>query len=638
MKFEAFRSILGYVFLSAIILLILAGSYFRLLDNYELDALDLRFWLRPRMPVTDKIVIIEIGDDTIEKLGRFPFARSYHATLIQALTENKAKAVVLDIFFSEPQDDDSQLEAAISLAGNVYLPYVLELDIKKKQDIVSASGYTAQSLEDFTIPARGGGHINVIPDIDGKFRRVPAYIKYGNRHHPYLSFLVSCDYLGISQDKVKIIPGKYVMCGPGTKIPLDVNSNIIVNFSGKWGKSYKHYSYVDVLQSYIAKFSGERPVLDLSVFKDKICMIGLTATGTTDLHPNPFEPLYPAVGMHADVFNSIVNNNFIARASRLVNLLILLFLSLLTSLAAFKTRPLKGLCILLAMIFIFALAGILMFNIFGIWIDVLYPILAMAFVYLSCTLCKYVMEWKRRLLLENELHIARKIQQSFLPKSLPDNAKVEVAANMFTAWDVGGDLYDFLEFSKDQLGVMIGDVSGKGIPASLFMTMAAGAFKFFAMPEVEPGDTLLNLNSKLIRESSSNLFVTMFYSMFDTKNRVMTYANGGHLPVLYLAKDKPPEFLDVDEGCPLGMIESSYSGGRINFGKGDIFIFYTDGVTEAMNTKGEMYGQDRLASVAVKNRSHSSRILLEAIEKDVRKFEPERKQHDDITIIVIKIV
>ncbi len=638
MKIKYFEKVLSLAILSVTVFLILAPSYFRLFDSYELETLDFRFWLRPKIETTDKVAIIEIGDDTIKKIGRFPFDRSYHALLIKALSEAGAKAIVFDIFFSEPHKNDRELEDAMRVSGNVYLPFVLEIQSANRDHIPVASGYIAKELDNFTMLARGVGHINVIPDIDGKFRRTPLYIKYGNALYPSLSFLAVCDYLGIREKDVRLLPGKYITCGPDIKIPLDEDSNIIVNFSGGWGRSYSHYSYADILQSYFAKFSGSQPILNLAAFKDKVCIIGLTAVGTSDLHPTPFEPLYPAVGIHAEIFNSILTRNFIERASRLMNILMLLFLTSLISLAAFKVKPLKGLFVLLGTSIIFAIASVILFNFYGIWIDLLYPALVMAIVYLSCTLFKYVMEWKRRLVMENELAIAKKIQESFLPKKLPSIETIDVAATMFTAKQVGGDLYDFVEFDSESIGVMIGDVSGKGVPASLFMAMVTGAFRSFAMPKSRPEEVLSNLNSKLIRESSSNLFVTIFYSIFDFKNKTMSYANGGHLPLLYLGKDRPVEFLDVKEGAPLGLMEGAYSGSVINFSEGDIFVFYTDGITEAMNSRQEMYGKEALEAVVEKNKTASAKALVGAIEKDVRRFESKTKQHDDMTIIVVRMI
>jgi len=150
--------------------------------------------------------------------------------------------------------------------------------------------------------------------------------------------------------------------------------------------------------------------------------------------------------------------------------------------------------------------------------DLFYPSIILVLLYMSLTLYKYISEWKKRLLLENELKIAKKIQESFLPKSIPRMDGLEIEATMFTAREVGGDLYDFRAFDDGTLGVMIGDVSGKGVPASLFMAMVTSEFKFFAMPGAPPEAVLTGLNSKLVKESSSNLFVTVFYLIFDMKS------------------------------------------------------------------------------------------------------------------------
>ncbi|MDD5496333.1 MAG: CHASE2 domain-containing protein [Candidatus Omnitrophica bacterium] len=631
------RKAIGYLLFLVISAVLLSVSYFHLLDNYELEFLDLRFNLRPKQHVTDKIVFVDIGDDTIEKLGRFPFDRTYHALVVKALSEAGARAIIFDIFFSEPHDHDKDFSGAIKDAGGVYLPYVLEIDEKQKGKILRADGYLAKTLDEITAGSKGAGHINILPDSDGKFRRIPLSIAYKDGLSPYISFLVSCDYLGMEQKAVKILPGRFLMLPDGRKVPLDEHSNMVINFSGKWADTYKHYSYVDVLQSYLSGITGQKPILDLRVFKDKICVIGLTAAGTVDLHPNPFETLYPGVGIHAEVFNSFLNNAFILRVSRAVNLAILIFLIFLTALITFRTKPIRALTLLVGAMFMFGIAGILLFNIFGMWIDLFYPMVMMGLVYLAVTFFKYIGEWKKRLVLENELDIARKIQESFLPKTLPSTAGLEISAAMFTARKVGGDLYDFVEFSPEELGVMIGDVSGKGIPASLFMAMVTGKFKFFAIAKADPGDMLSNLNASLVKESASNLFVTVFYLIFDLKNKKVTYSNGGHLPVAHLREGKKVEFLDVDEGAPLGLLDGPYSTGEIEIQNQDIFVLYTDGITEAMDENRQMYEKERLAACIERHRDLSAKALLGAIEKDVRRFEPKADQHDDMTIIVVKV-
>ena len=117
----------------------------------------------------------------------------------------------------------------------------------------------------------------------------------------------------------------------------------------------------------------------------------------------------------------------------------------------------------------------------------------------------------------------------------------------------------------------------------------------------------------------------------------MAYANGGHLPVLYMPVGKTPVFLDVEEGAPLGLMDGEYSGKNIKYSAGDVFVFYTDGITEAMNFRREMYGKERLSSAVMNNRKLQPKEMLSAIERDVRRFEPKSIQHDDMTVITLKI-
>jgi len=656
--------------------LIAAGSYFHVLDGYELDTLDWRFRIRPQIPVTDRVIFVEISDDTIAQLGRFPLDRSYHATLIEALSEAGAKAIVFDIFFSEEHPQDDQLEMAINRAGNVYLPYVLAMEPKPKAHMPQARGYAARNLERFATVARGQGHINVMPDPDGKFRKVPLYVHFGKvskplhslppvgrdreggnlahspspipshqgrgnekkEYSPYLSLIVGANLLETESADMSLEAGRSLLLGKRLKIPLDENSNVLINFSGKWGKGYRHFSYADVLRSHISRSSGEEPVLDLNVFKDKVCLIGLTAEGTTDVHPSPFEPLFPSLGIHADLLNSMFSGKFIIRAPRLWNLVILFLMALAIGWAAMKTKPLKGFFILSGMTILLVLGGIVVFNFWGVWVDLIYPASVMAAIYLLCTLYNYLTEWKARMVMEEELRIAQKIQLSFLPKSLPLTPEIELAARMLTAKQVGGDLYDCFTFNDGQLGVMIGDVTGKGIPASLFMAMVVGSFKFYAVLENQPQETLLRLNEKLIKEASAGLFVTLFYAIFDFKKGKVIFANGGHLPVLYIPKEGKSQFLDVEDGLPLGMMESKYSEGEKSFSPGDIFVFYTDGITEAKNANDEMYDKERLKVLVEKHRHRPVAELIQTIEDDLRRFEPPQNQHDDITYIVLKVI
>lgn len=202
-----------------------------------------------------------------------------------------------------------------------------------------------------------------------------------------------------------------------------------------------------MLASFSALRSGGKPLLDLNIFRDKICLIGLTAAGTTDLHPNPFSSLYPALGMHADIINSILQNRFITRVPKLVNLAVLLVLLGLELWLVSNPKPLKGFLALLGVVVLYAGACVLLFTTWGFWLDMFYPILVLGIVYLGRLFFMYARELKKRLLLENELKIAREIQESFLPRSLPAIRGIEVAAAMYTAKEVGETFMIFMSLA-----------------------------------------------------------------------------------------------------------------------------------------------------------------------------------------------
>jgi len=129
----------------------------------------------------------------------------------------------------------------------------------------------------------------------------------------------------------------------------------------------------------------------------------------------------------------------------------------------------------------------------------------------------------------------------------------------------------------------------------------------------------------------------MFYMVFDLKNGKARYSSGGHLPAVHIDPSGGARLLDTPEGTPLGLVDSDYAGVDIAVRKGDVFVFYTDGVTEAMNSKRELYGEERLVKIIMASRNFTCKGILNAIEKDIKSFEPKHKQHDDITLVAVKI-
>jgi len=625
-----------FVLAAFLVALFLLFSYARIFDEFEYSTIDFRYAVRPPRVANQDIVIIEVGDDSIEKLGKWPFPRNYHALLVQALRSVGADTVIFDIFFSEKKEGDAAFAESVKESGNVYIPYVFDLarDARERSRIY-ATGYAAPLIEPLKEAARGTGYVNVEPDADGKIRRIPPFIEYNGVYYPHITFLVALNKLGYDFDKINIVPGKYIKVSEDLTIPLGDDSSVLVDYPAKWGKAFRHYSYVDILQSYLADVTGQTPAIDLGELKDTVCFIGLTATASPDAHPSPTEPLYPGVGVHTSLYNSVMNRSFLDRMSRWGNIAILVFLWLLTGYVTAKSRKRFAVISIVLIMTGYVAAAVLAFWLAGVWIDVFYPLVTIAAIYVIFTFKKYVAETQKRELLEKELDIAKTIQESFLPTDLPVVGGVEADASMVTARQVGGDLYDAVQLDDDRVGFMMGDVSGKGVPAALYMARVVSVFRTFVNTGT-PCEVMGKMNDRLVARSGSGLFVTLTYMILDTASGMAHYSIGGHMPTLLIEPDGNVEFLDVEEGMPLGMIECGFSPGEKKYKPGSIFVLYTDGVTEAMDARGEMFGQDCLAEIAATLKGASPAEVVDAILRAVSDFEGKEKQHDDITVMAIR--
>jgi phosphoserine phosphatase RsbU/P len=244
-----------------------------------------------------------------------------------------------------------------------------------------------------------------------------------------------------------------------------------------------------------------------------------------------------------------------------------------------------------------------------------------------------------------ELELARQVQARLFPQTQPALSTLEYAAVCIQARHVGGDYYDFLELGREQLGLVVGDVSGKGVAAALLMANLQAHFRnqsatYSSRPYVpfvldQPQRFLLSVNRLFYENTADGAFATLFFAEYDDKQRRLRYANCGHLPALLLRRDDKLERLEAT-GTVLGLFKGwDCSAGERNLSPGDTVAFYTDGVTESFNEAGEQFGESRLAEALRQHRALPPQDLLSSLVESVRRFSP-NEQHDDITIMVVK--
>jgi serine phosphatase RsbU (regulator of sigma subunit) len=240
--------------------------------------------------------------------------------------------------------------------------------------------------------------------------------------------------------------------------------------------------------------------------------------------------------------------------------------------------------------------------------------------------------------MEEALKLAHDIQMSMLPKifpPFPERHEFDIFAAIAPAKEVGGDLYDFFFLDDDHLCFAIGDVSGKGVPASLFMAVTKTLFKATAGNGGTPGEILARLNAKICRDNESCMFVTLFCAILNIRTGQVDYSNGGHNPPYYLHHGGVSP-LENAGGRALGVVEQSpYLSGRVVLGPGEALLLYTDGITEAMDSSETLYSDRRLERFLATNRSSSPRQIIGDLVSDVKHFAGGARQSDDITVLAL---
>jgi serine phosphatase RsbU (regulator of sigma subunit)/ketosteroid isomerase-like protein len=236
--------------------------------------------------------------------------------------------------------------------------------------------------------------------------------------------------------------------------------------------------------------------------------------------------------------------------------------------------------------------------------------------------------------LEQELEVARRIQQASLPKEMPQLEDWQINPYYQPAREVGGDFYDFLDLADGRLGVVVGDATGKGVPAALMMASTRSTLRAVAQASESPGDALRRVNDPLATDIPSNMFVTCFYAILEPKSGTLSYANAGHdLP--YLHRNGEAEELRA-RGMPLGLMPGmSYEEGEASLGEGGCVLFYSDGLVEAHNPQGEMFSFPRLRRLVAEH--GEERMLVDFLMEELSSFTGEGwEQEDDITLLTLR--
>ena len=250
-------------------------------------------------------------------------------------------------------------------------------------------------------------------------------------------------------------------------------------------------------------------------------------------------------------------------------------------------------------------------------------------------------EHKELTSIKGDLAVAREIQQAILPRIFPpfpeETASMDIAASMNAAKDVGGDFYDFFRIDSDHIGFTIADVSGKGVPAAIFMAVARTLIRATGIRGVSPAECMTYSNALLSQESVNNMFVIVFYGIYNIRTGEVAYSNAGHNPPYLMKADGTVEELPLSKDIVAGAIDDyEFTEDTLQLEKGDTLLLFTDGVTEAIDKDEKDYGDERLRKLLGQCSKLSCQEIVDKVKADVKAFVGEAEQSDDITLLALK--
>jgi serine phosphatase RsbU (regulator of sigma subunit)/CHASE2 domain-containing sensor protein len=661
----------------------------QLLDSY------LRFRSRSayfQPPYSDKIVHVDLNNTSLRALNNFYPNRGHHARVIHNLARMGVAAQMYDFIFAGPTNTeyDDEIIATARRTDKVYFGMVFRLDASASAaDDTSEDSPVNQYLKRriwrltptsaadhffigrnpvMTLPelsdvASGVGYLNIQPDRDGVFRRLPLLVRTGPGFYPSFSLMVMCDYLKVRPSNIQIKEKALILKSaefPETDhkrdivIPIDKRGSMRINFVGPWGRM-KHYNFSDVHDA-----SDDQDEMELwqEELASKIVLVSDVSTGSSDVGKVPVDNNFPLSGIHANAVHTILTGSFFKEFTRLQTLLVELFLLLSIAIISFHRS---------AVVFTVGTFGVAACYLFAIGLAVFYgnfllpavrPLLMIFFALISLHIVSAVENTrthaeteKAREIVERELEIGRQIQAGFFPTRLPAPPGWDIDAYFKPARQVAGDFYDAFDLGNGRyIGIVIADVCDKGVGAALFMALIRSLIRAFALRNFDEADRSRNpypLNDALRNtveqtnnylaetHADANMFATLFLGILDPGNGNMRYINGGHEPPVVVCDRKISARLNRT-GPAVGMMPGmSYAVEEIHLHDGELLFLYTDGLTDAQNEKGELFGRERLAQL-INGSFDTADAFIAGVTRRLNQHMGAAARYDDITLVAVR--
>ena len=584
------------------------------------------------------IIIIGIDDEALSEFGPYnTWDRTIMASALEALSadpEKKPAVTAIDVLYAgntNPEADERLAQAAAEL-GNVVTASMAGFG----EDIVwengRAAGVNASAAVSYDLPYEElrrntvQGHINAMCDLDGIMRHALLFVEPDGEER-VCSMACETARIYLSQQ------GEELEYPPTGKTGF-----FYIPFTGLPGAYYDGVSISKLI-------NGNIPA---DYWAGKIVLIGPYAAMLQDAYFTSIDNSKQMYGteVQANVIQSLLERNFKTEVSDLLQL-VLLFLVCAASMILFLRLKVAYGSILCGGLILLSLSGTVLLYRMGYVLHPLWMTAGVLSLFVLSLGAHYVSAAKARqaLALEKEridaeLSLATRIQVSALPKDFPpfpDRKEFDIYASMTPAKEVGGDFYDFFMIDDDHLCMVMGDVSGKGVPAALFMMVSSALLHNAAMEKISPAQVMQKVNEQICRRNPEEIFITAWIGILEVSTGRLTAANAGHE---YPAIKNPGgsfELLKDLHGFVLGGIEGTrYREYELQFEPGGKLFIYTDGVTEATDSGDTLYGTDRMLEALRSCEDSSPREVLETVSAAVSEFKGNAPQYDDLTMLCLQ--
>jgi adenylate cyclase len=651
--------------------------------------------LAPRTIEATPAVVVEIDEKSLAALGQWPWPRTILAELLRDIEKYQPSAIGVDIVMPEAdrlsphqllqrarQNDpilaarldalpsnDTVLAAAIR-AGPVVLgflgvpdatgrtlrapPFVVADSGRREGTTASTPnigrfGGAFPSIDELDRAASGHGLLSVSDPAKGVIRRVPLVASINDTLTPALSMEMLRVALRVPALRLHVAGSDVHAVSVGKfTAPTEDDGSVRIYYSPRDAR--RSLSALDVLDGRV----------DPQSLEGKLVLVGMTGLALTDYQNTPLGEPMPGSEIHAQLLENLFDQTWLKRPAWApkFELAAFVLLGLLLVWATPRLKPRNAALLATACVVLPALAAYAMFRsqrqlydaaTTGLGLLILFSVLlvlTLADVTRRRKSLERVVQTQRvaAAYIEGELEAAKRIQAGILPhaESLRDEVRVDLAAAMLPAREVGGDLYDFFRLDADRLFFLIGDVAGKGLSASMFMAISKSLYKSTAMrwPDATISELMRAANAELSRDNPEMYFVTAFAGILDLATGDLAYCNAGHdNPYVLDAKRRVLLRLDQGAGPPLCTVENfAYASGRHRMQHGDLICLVTDGVVDAQNPAGDRYGSERLRFLlaGLDIGGTTARTVVDAVNGDVRSFVGTASAADDVTVLAMR--